>query len=84
MPTPVSLDRLPSGSDAVIDSLDEPGSMEQRLRDLGFTPGSVVRSLFRSAAGDPSAFRIRQTVIALRREDSRHILVYPLNGAQEQ
>ena len=52
-------------------------AMTQRLREIGFTPTAEVECLFRSAMGDPTAYRICGTVIALRREDSRKILVFP-------
>jgi DtxR family Mn-dependent transcriptional regulator len=53
------------------------GMQRRRLLDLGFTPGAQVSALFRSAAGDPVAYRIRDTVISLRGADAELILVAP-------
>ena len=40
------------------------------MLDLGFTKGTKIVPVFRSPFGDPTAFEIRGTVIALRKEDS--------------
>ena len=56
----------------------EPGfsaKMRRRLQDMGFIPGTTVACLQRSPLGDPTAYRIREAVIALREEDARHILL---------
>ena len=49
--------------------------MRGRLLDLGFVPGTVVEPIRRSPLGDPTAYRIRGTVIALRSEEGNKILV---------
>jgi len=55
----------------------EPGysARSRRLQDIGFIPGTAVTCLQRSPLGDPTAYRIRGTVIALRREDAKNILL---------
>ncbi|MCM1148586.1 MAG: ferrous iron transport protein A [Butyricicoccus sp.] len=69
---------LKCGSGAVVSALRTEGAMRRRLLDMGFSPGSPVRALFRSCSGDPVAYLIHDTVIALRREDSQTILIEPL------
>ena len=54
---------------------DQPDYLPQRLLDLGFIPGGEVQCLFRSPAGEPCAYLVRATIVALRREDSQRILV---------
>ncbi|SDW28578.1 ferrous iron transport protein A [Marininema mesophilum] len=49
------------------------GTMRRRLLDLGFVPGSDVTVLQRSPLGDPVAFRVIHTTIALRKEESSQI-----------
>jgi DtxR family Mn-dependent transcriptional regulator len=53
------------------------GLLRRRLLDLGFTRGARVEPVLRSsfARGDPSAYRIRGTVIALRKEQAAQIIV---------
>jgi DtxR family Mn-dependent transcriptional regulator len=43
------------------------GTERRRLLDLGLIPGTVVHAEMRSPSGDPTAYRIRGAVIALRR-----------------
>lgn len=49
-----------------------------RLMDLGFIPGTVVEANLRSAYGDPTAYRIRGSLIALRQEQTDRIKIQPL------
>lgn len=71
------LSDLPPDRQGEVVSLDPAcrGFMRRRLLDLGFTPGARVRPDLTTFAGDPRAYRIRGTTIALRREQSERILV---------
>jgi DtxR family Mn-dependent transcriptional regulator len=42
------------------------GMQRRRLMDLGMVPGTIVRAELRGAGGDPTAYRIRGALIALR------------------
>ena len=42
----------------------------QHLADLGFVPGSPIRPLYAAPLGDPRAYLICETVIALRQRDA--------------
>ena len=46
------------------------GPERRRLLDLGFVPGTVVELALTSPLGDPKAFRVRGTLVALRRQQS--------------
>ena len=46
------------------------GVERRRLLDLGFVPGTVIEVDLISPSGDPTAYRVRGTVIALRREQA--------------
>lgn len=43
--------------------------------DLGFIPGTIIESVRRSPLGDPTAYLVRSSVIALRKEEADKILV---------
>jgi ferrous iron transport protein A len=43
------------------------------LLDLGFVAGAIVEVIRKSPLGDPIAFRVSQTTIALRKEESSQI-----------
>lgn len=48
---------------------------KRRLSDLGILPGTKIKVLQRSPCGDPVAYFVRGTVIALRNEDTKKIIV---------
>jgi ferrous iron transport protein A len=56
-----------------ITHLNLDGVMRRRLLDLGFVPGAIVEVLRKSPLGDPTAYRVSQTSIALRKEESLRI-----------
>lgn len=67
---------LKDGESAVITSVCHPDEeMKRRLFDLGFYPGTQVKRVLSSPKGDPLAYRVRGTTIALRNSDAQHILI---------
>nr|WP_318508636.1 FeoA family protein [Bacillus sp. T3] len=56
-----------------IEGMSIEGIMRRRLLDLGFVPGAVVEVGRKSPLGDPIAFRVSNTTIALRMEESKNI-----------
>ncbi len=65
-----TLDALAVGERAVIDKINLSGGMRRRLFDLGFVGGTLVECVGKSPLGDPSAYLVRGTVIALRAVDA--------------
>jgi DtxR family Mn-dependent transcriptional regulator len=51
------------------------GPERRRLLDLGFVPGTVVEVDMISPGGDPTAYRVRGTVVALRREQANLVCI---------
>ncbi len=66
---------LTCGKCAEIVSVNVGGAYKRRLFDLGFVPGGKVSCMFESPLGDPTAYLVRGTLIALRKEHSEKILV---------
>lgn len=66
---------LPLGQWARVESISAEGALRRRLIDLGLVKGSKVCCLHKSPAGDPVAYKIRGSVISLRREDSCRVLI---------
>lgn len=60
------------------------GSQRRRLLDLGVVRGTVIETAFRSAGGDPIAYRIRGALIALRREQAEWVRVEPLEAGESR
>lgn len=69
------MSELQPGMSGEVISLQNSGSMRQRLTDLGLVEGSRVTCLGRSLWGDPAAYEICGAVIALRRVDCEQILL---------
>lgn len=51
------------------------GAERRRMMDLGILPGTVISAEMVSAGGDPTAYRIREALIALRKEQARLIQI---------
>jgi DtxR family Mn-dependent transcriptional regulator len=77
----VRLSDLSGDTRAEVIGLDEAcqGFSRRRLMDLGFTDGAVIRPFLRSFAGDPRAYEVRGTLVALRRDQASQILVRPVH-----
>jgi DtxR family Mn-dependent transcriptional regulator len=56
------------------------GPERRRLMDLGVLPGTIVEAEMVSPSGDPTAYRIRDALIALRREQAEWIRIKPLTA----
>ncbi|MCM3164317.1 MULTISPECIES: FeoA family protein [Bacillaceae] len=69
----ISLYQGKKGNFIKITSLLLEGVMRRRLLDLGFVPGAIVEVVRKSPLGDPIAFRVSQTTVALRKEESMKI-----------
>ncbi|HAY83830.1 MAG TPA: hypothetical protein DCY42_02590 [Chloroflexi bacterium] len=50
--------------------------------DLGLLPGTLVEAEISSPLGDPVAYRVRDSLIALRREQARCIQVELIPGQE--
>lgn len=76
----VQLGELAHDQQAEIVALDEAcqGFTRRRFLDLGLTPGTLIYPELLNAFGDPRAYRVRGTLIALRRDQAAQILVKPV------
>ena len=70
------LSELPINTKAYIDSLNCNGNIRRRLLDLGLVKNSSITPVLESPSGDPRAFEIRDTLIAIRKEDANLIKIY--------
>lgn len=69
------LSQLGENSCAVIKSLDCQSAMRSRLTALGIFPGAEIKALFRSIGGDPRAYLVQGSIIALRNSDAGKIVI---------
>ena len=71
----VTLNEVPLNSVAKIISIKYDFKNKNRLIELGFTEGCKITPIHKSPLGEPIAYLIRGTVIALRSDDAKNILV---------
>jgi len=71
----MTLDQIGIGLSAIVTNLHSVDAERRRLLDLGILPGTRIETVMRSPLGDPIAYRIRGSVVALRREQARMIEV---------
>lgn len=51
------------------------GTERRRFLDFGILPGTLVEAAMISPSGDPTAYRVRGTLLALRRDQAKHIFI---------
>ncbi|MCM1545057.1 MAG: ferrous iron transport protein A [Ruminococcus sp.] len=66
---------LNEGELGIVDSVTAQSSIRRRLQDIGLVKGTHVLCLQKSIFGDPVAYLIRDTVIAIRNEDAAQITI---------
>ena len=71
----MTLDDLPLNKVGNIVDLNCEANTKRRLLDLGLIKGSSITPLLVSPSSDPRAFEIRDTIIAIRKEDASKIYV---------
>lgn len=73
--TVLTLDQLQVRQTAVVMALTNSGPSRRRFMDLGILPGTQIQMELKSPLGDPTAYRVRGAVIALRREQASQIQI---------
>jgi len=69
----MTLDMLQVGCTATVKAINNRSTERRRLFDLGILPGTRIENVMPSPLGDPIAYRVRRSVVALRREQARLI-----------
>jgi len=74
---PDALSSLKIGEEAKVLTISRAlrGQQRRRLMDLGIVPGTTIRAEMRSASGDPTAYNIRGTMVALRQQHAQMIFI---------
>ncbi len=67
------LSELKVGQKGKIISVSPDFSLYTRLNDIGFTKGTNIECVLKSPLGDPYAYLLKGTVIALRLKDAAKI-----------
>lgn len=85
-PGTIPLDQLPELQPAEVVEIDPEfrGLARRRLLDLGLTPSATVVAELRTPFGDPRAYRVRGTLVALRNDQAEHVWVRPKPVREEK
>ena len=79
---PETLDKLPVGKDAIIDSVQcAETSLRKHILDMGLTPGTEVTLVKCAPMGDPLELRLRGYELTLRKADAAHIYLRGVHDA---
>ena len=70
----ITLDKLPLNSYGKIVSLNCVGPIHRRLLDLGLVKNTPIKAILKSPFADPTAYEVRGSTIALRKEDAKLII----------
>lgn len=74
--TQTTLSQMPVGSACTVADIHLEGLLRRRIMDLGIIPGTAVECIRKGPSGDPTAYAVRGTTIALRKEDAAKISIY--------
>lgn len=72
------LNDLKIGDEAIIDKLNANSNIKARLMDMGLIKGTKITPIIKNPGGNMIAYQVRGTVIALRKDDTSEIKVYPI------
>lgn len=70
-----NLSQLPLNKNGRIDKIECDEGIKRRLLDMGLVKGTNIVPILVSPSGDPRAFLVRGTIIAIRKEDAKHIKI---------
>ena len=70
-----SLAAVPLGKEAELNRILLDAPMRDRMYDLGLTPGCRIRCIYAAGSGDPRAYLVRGTVLAIRNRDAAGVEV---------
>lgn len=71
----IMLDKLEVGEKCYIKELFLDKETKRRLRELGFLEKNLVKCILRSPFGEPKAYLIKDTVVSIRKDLAKKILV---------
>lgn len=70
-----TLNKLPIGKTAKIEKIEKNCELYKRLTDIGLISGTDVQCILKSPLGDPCAYLIRGSVIAIRECDCKNVSI---------
>lgn len=68
-----NLYELELGRIAKVENIYCEENIKRRLMDLGIVRGTEIKAILKSPSGNPKAYEVRGSVIAIRSEDAKKI-----------
>ena len=75
-----TLNNLSFGESAIILENNVKGKNKKHLTNLGLSNKNKIKCLYKSPFNDPTAYEIKNVIIAIRQEDSKNILILRSNN----
>ena len=70
-----NLNQLPLNKSGKINKIECGEGIKRRLLDMGLVKGTEITPILISPSGDPRAFLVRGTIIAITEEDAKNIKI---------
>ncbi len=70
-----NLSQLPLNKNGRIVKIECDEGIKRRLLDMGLVKGTNIVPILVSPSGEPRAFLVRGTIIAIRKEDAKNIKI---------
>lgn len=70
-----NLSQLPLNKNGRIVKIECDEGIKRRLLDMGLVKGTNIVPILVSPSGDPRAFLVRGTIIAIRKDDAKNIKI---------
>ena len=71
----MNLNDLPLNTECYIENLFAKDNLKRRMLDLGLIKGTKIKPVFISPSGDPTAYEVRGSLIAIRKNDAKLLKV---------
>ncbi len=68
-----TLDNLNINKIAKIENIYCENNIKRRMMDLGIVKGTKIKAILKSPSGNPKAYEVRGSVIAIRNEDAKMV-----------
>ncbi len=70
-----TLNNLKINKIAEIENINCENNIKRRMMDLGIVKGTKIKAILKSPSGNPRAYEVRGSVIAIRNEDAKQIVI---------
>ena len=71
----ITLDKIDFNEKYIIIDVLLDKNIRQRMFDFGVIENSIIEALYKSPFKDPTAYLVKETIIAIRNEDASKIVV---------